>query len=353
LLVGALTLGACSGDDGGEAVADEGVNLDSGGVATSAADTGADDTGAPGSATDSADDGPSADTMSVDDGPDDPGDPPIVFDLGALPDAPELTSACSKVDFLFVIDNSGSMSTYQQRLIDNFPVFINGIQDSLDDVMTYQVGVVTTDNYTPNAAGCNGLPSLVVQTGGSNSSNAVCGPYNEGFNFMTEQDDLSSSFSCAAQIGSSGSGLELTMQAVEGAVTKTEGGIGQCNEGFIRDDALLVIVIITDEADGPGDPDGAPGTGTSLGDPTSWFEAIVAAKMGIPENIVVLSLINYAGGSCPPVFPFEDGQNIADFTTMFGANGFLGGICELDYEPMFTQAVGVIDEACENFVAPS
>ena len=28
---------------------------------------------------------------------------------------------------------------------------------------------------------------------------------------------------------------------------RTLGGPGECNEGYIRDDALLVIVVITDE----------------------------------------------------------------------------------------------------------
>ena len=36
---------------------------------------------------------------------------------------------CRKVDFLFVIDNSGSMSDEQQNLINSFPSFIQTIQD--------------------------------------------------------------------------------------------------------------------------------------------------------------------------------------------------------------------------------
>ncbi len=245
------------------------------------------------------------------------------------------------------------MFSVQQALVNNFPVFIDGIQSTLESVMTYQVGVVTSDTYNPNIAGCNGLSSLVVETGGGQSSNMACGPYAEGNNYMTEQDDLAASFACAAQVGTSGDAFELTMNAVEEAVTRVEGGPGQCNEGFIRDDALLVIVIITDEADGPGDPDGAPGIGSSTGTADSWYQTVVDAKMGLPENVVVLSLINYAGGACPPSSSVSDGQNIADFTAMFGENGFLGGICEPDFGPIFQSAIGVIDEACENFVTPN
>jgi len=37
---------------------------------------------------------------------------------------------------------------------------------------------------------------------------------------------------------------------------------------------------------------------------------------------------------------------------MFGTNGFLAGICDADYGPTFTQAVGIIEEACNNFMPP-
>ncbi|MBL4688199.1 MAG: hypothetical protein JKY37_26660, partial [Nannocystaceae bacterium] len=303
--------------------------------------------------TPSADDGTTTGDSGTPSAPDEPVDPPIKLDLGAIPDAPDFDTACRKVDFLFVIDNSGSMFTVQQALVNNFPVFIDGIQSTLDSVMSYQVGIVTTDQYSANIPGCTGLPSLVVQTGGGGSSNETCGPYADGFNYMTEADDLSATFACAAQVGTSGNAIELPMAAVEQVVTRTEGGPGQCNDGFIRDDALLVIVIITDEADGAGDPKGAQGVGSSLGTPQSWFDTVVETKMGVPENVVVLSLINYAGGPCPPASPFSDGQNIADFTALFGENGFVGGICEPDFTPIFEAAIGVIDEARENFVAPN
>lgn len=275
--------------------------------------------------------------------------PPVLLDVAPFGDTPEVTRGCDRVDFLFVIDNSASMELVQQQVVDNFPVFIEGIQNTLTAVASYQVGIVTTDNYPAAPPECSGLSALVVQTGGTNSSAAVCGPYSEGFNFMTEADDLPSSFACAAQVGTLGDGFEKPMQAVEEAVLRVEGGPGQCNEGFIRDGALLVIVIITDEADGPNDPEGAIPDGASPGTPASWFQTVVDAKGGLADNIVVLSLLNYADGSCPPQKPSFDGQNIADFTTMFGDNGFLGGICERDYGPIFASAIDVIDNACQNF----
>lgn len=262
----------------------------------------------------------------------------------------ETVEGCTKIDLLFVIDNSGSMAEEQGNLVDAFSSLVSGLQSSLAQVAEYQVGVVTTDAYTPNVAvpGCNVLGGLVVQTGGSDSSNSVCGPYAAGANFMTEADDLPAAFACAADVGTAGDGIERPMDAMTAVVDEVHGGPGECNEGYLRDDALLVVVIITDEYDGADDFEGQ----SSAGDPASWYDTVVAAKGGHPENVVAMGLLNYAGGACPPIDPVFDGVNIASFVGMFGANGLLGGICEPDYGPVFVEAVGVIEQACYGFQAP-
>jgi hypothetical protein len=236
------------------------------------------------------------------------------------------------------------MADNQANLISNFPNFITGIQSTLTNVEEYQVGVVTSDAYGPNVGGCSQLGGLVAKTGGSNSSGQQCGPYAANTNFMTEQDDLSTEFACAAQVGTDGSGFERPMNAMEIAVRQDLGGPGQCNEGFLRDDALLVLVIITDEWDGPGDPDPNPSPGNAM----SWYDTVVAAKGGIPENVVVVSLVHFGG--CPPSDGFLSGD-IEPFTNLFGDNGFLGCIAD-DYGPIFNEAIGIIDNACSNFQPP-
>lgn len=285
-------------------------------------------------------------------------DPTIEFDVGQIPDAPALADGCNAVDFLFVIDNSGSMYDKQVNLVNNFPTFSAQIQATLENVTSYHVGVVSTDAYTYNDAPCGALGDLVISTlGGSDSSNAVCGPFAEGYSFMTEQDDLDTSFACAAQLGTWGSALEKPLEAMMNAISEPAQQPGMCNEGFLRDDALLVVVIITDEWDGPGDPEGA--NGFSVGDPQIWYDAVVAAKDGIPQNAVVMSLINYTStpeepaSPCVPSDQYSNGQLIKEFTQMFEENGFLGGICQPDFGPTFAQATEVIELACDNFVAPN
>lgn len=286
------------------------------------------------------------DSTSTDDG--------SIFDLGLAPDVGE-PSGCNAVDFLFVLDDSSSMSEHQQNLVANVPAFVDGLEATLAQVDSIQVGVVATDPYSYNPGPCILLGALVTDTtgGGPDSSNMICGPYAEGFNYMTGADDLADSFGCAAQLGTLGNGFERPMEAMVTTLGKSLDVPGGCNEGFLRDDALLVIVVITDEYDGPGDPESdfpARDPPTSLGTPQTWYDAVVAAKGGIPQNAVALVITNYADGPCPPSDEGHDGVNLVEWVEQFGENGFLGGICEPDYGPMFADATDVIQTACENYV---
>ncbi|MEX1366430.1 MAG: hypothetical protein AB1Z98_25120 [Nannocystaceae bacterium] len=288
-----------------------------------------------GSATDGTATGDGSGTGATTDdiGDDSSGPPATKFDLGMLPDLSSVDSGCTKVDFLFIIDSSGSMGDDQDNLVANFPAFITGIQSVLESVDEYQVGIVTTDQYGPNVPGCHQLSSLVARTGGADSSNAECGPFAAGHNFMTELDDLASEFTCAADVGTSGDFSERPMEAMIGAVQQVQGGPGECNEGFLRPDSLLVVVIITDES------------GDDSGNSVTWFDDVVTARGGIEENIAVVSLINTPGGGCPN----ETAHAISAFTNMF-TNGFEAPVCTGDYGPSFTQAIDVIDQACDNFI---
>ena len=264
---------------------------------------------------------------------------------------------CKKVDLLFVIDNSGSMEDEQINLINSFPGFINEIQTQLADTEGYHVGVTTSDLYALNGPGCLTEGALVTQ-----STQGVCGPYAEGFNFMTEMDDLNTTFSCAANVGINGDGNERPMQTMNLAVSPALNGPGQCNEGFIRDDALLVVVIITDEEDDH-EIDGClqqPQPGSN-GEPAQWYQTLVTAKSNVESNIVVLSLVGPAGpdpAMCPAldkcsggIIGAETAFRIIEFTQMF-TNGLIGRVCEPTYDQFFSEAVGKIKSACDNFLPP-
>jgi len=253
-------------------------------------------------------------------------------------------SVCDRVDLLFVIDNSASMAEEQAALVASFPGFIAGIESILGVETDYHVGVVTTDSNEFNRVGCRQIGALVTQTGGTHSSDAVCGPYAGGMAFMTPADSLSETFSCAAKVGTEGSGLEQPMDAVTTMLLADTGNIALCNDGFLRDDALLVLTIITDEED----------DGGSHGGPHAWYDAVVESKGGDPSRVVALSLLGRPEpNACdlePEVAP-EVADRIATFTELF-EHGDVADICATDYAPFFAASVVGIAEACAVVIPP-
>ena len=320
---------------------------------------------------------------------------PDKFDLGATggdgdSDGGGAAKGCEKVDFLFVIDNSGSMAEEQASLIASFPGFIAAIEATVT-ATDYHIMAISSDNGDYgngdddcqfNACICAPAPTCcqdVCDTIFDRSCNGVgcdditidpcefeygsgrvhdqhgdrC-PIVGGRRYMLESEpQLAQSFACAAGIGVFGSGDEKPVHAALAALGADQNGPGGCNEGFLRDDAILVLVIITDEEDDNVDlGDGSPGA------PGLWYEQVVAAKHGDAGAVVVLGLVgdgNLPGGQCPAEGdPDEDDAESAPrlqaFISMFGDNGFIGSVCASDYAPFFLEAVDVIDAACDTHV---
>jgi hypothetical protein len=244
-----------------------------------------------------------------------------------------VVGGCRKVDYLFVIDNSASMLIYQRQLAESFGVFIDGVERTQQSLESVHVGVVTTDTYSGNVdnpdESCHALGGLITRTHGHNSSEAQCGPYAEGHGYMTERDDLDVAFPCAAQVGTTGNNLELPLEALTSAVIDLDQP-GLCNEGFIRDDALLVVVIVTDEDD-PGPVE-------------RRYEQLVEAKGGYADNIVVVGLVNEPGTECTLTGYSAEAFLLTSFIGMF-THGFIAPVCG-DYADTFMQAVSVVEAAC-------
>lgn len=265
----------------------------------------------------------------------------VRFDLGTIPDVDPAAVPCGAVDLLFVVDDSASMADEQLNLVASYPGFIFGIESLLGESTDWHVGVITTDAYAFNAPGCKRIGALVDRTGGNLSSAAVCGPFAEGGRYMTGADDLESAFSCAAQVGIEGDGVERPMDALTAALRDTA-DLGGCNEGFLRDDALLVIVLVTDEED----------SGDSAGDPATWYETIVAARGGDPSQVVMLSLVGHPKpNECiatqwTGMMGAEIAPRLIELTEMF-EHGFVADVCAADYGLFFEEALAGIAAACD------
>jgi hypothetical protein len=274
---------------------------------------------------------------------------------------------CKAIDFLFVIDNSGSMGDNQQNLITSFPGFIQGIQDTVDKANgDYHVMVVRTDSqwggdckmlcagfgFCPDIPEypCNGGPpsmcDSVMGAGvnyplGEDSSNKLC-PIAGGRRYITaEEPNLATTFSCIAKLGTDGDSDERPAEAMTAALSDMLNGQGGCNQDFLRDEAILVITVITDEEDS-----------TSPGSPDGWYANLIAAKAGDPNAIVMLGLINDVGEmnmQCP--MESEDPVRLRTLIDMF-PNGSTGSVCAPDYGQFFKDAVALVDTTCDDYVPP-
>ncbi len=300
-------------------------------------------------------------------------------------------AGCAAIDFLFVIDNSGSMSDEQQNLVASVPSFVAAIESTLGVAADFHVMVVDVDpwNFGICAAACD-PPSNCLDAGGQCDLLAcpeicvgtfVCGnepafscglepevcedvlgagvthpkgmgASNTDCNFASgtryidaSEPDFGAAFACAAQVGTSSyAPTELPMEAMVSAVTDGTDAFA-CNEGFLRDEALLVVTFITDEDDSAED---------SAGTPVSWKQALVDAKNGDEGSIVVLGLFgdnDEPDGICADLGAGDDGAEAAPrlraFVDSFGDHGFFGSVCAPSYEPFFgDMAAPAIVAAC-------
>ncbi len=262
---------------------------------------------------------------------------------------------CKKVDFLFVVDNSVSMNDEQDALVVSFPSFMETIESTLS-AADYHVLVADTDAWgrcntangwvgeTPDHQTCNDYVETaqfeecdrvrgagVIHPAGEYASNQICDVYGGNRYIVDGDPNAAETFSCMAKVGTAGSASERPMEAIVGAVSPELNAAGGCNEGFIRSDAILVVTFISDD---PNYED----TGT----PQSWYDAVVSAKGGKADAVVVLGLTPYDGGTA--------GQHWHDFIGRWGDRGLEASVELPDYSPFFAEAVDLIDQTCDDFV---
>jgi len=149
------------------------------------------------------------------------------------------SSVNDKVDMLFVIDNSGSMAEEQAALADNFETFITEFS-SRD--LDFRIGIIATDNRdTP--AWWAGAPYAGILNDGAGSLLSKYASYRW---LSPETPSLVDKFKDNIQLGTSGSGYEMPITALNTAIT-TKAATGEWNENFFRSSAYLAAIIVTDE----------------------------------------------------------------------------------------------------------
>ncbi|WAS91730.1 hypothetical protein [Nannocystis punicea] len=285
-------------------------------------------------------------------------------DGGAPPDGGDKPpQGCGgKVDLLFTISSQSTMKLAQGWLKSSFPGFIDTLESEFGDFDYHILSANTSPlwGHPVLCAGCKDIcPEVpeypcgvtpepcdtiagagVTYPIGEDASNKRC-DLASGLRYITPgQPDLEEAFSCIASVGTSGAPLvaEMTMAALADEINAP----GGCNEGFLRDDALLVVVAIQDTWDED-----------SVGTAQDWANALVEAKGGDPDAVVLLviasdtddpdGLCGYSG--VPPGY-----HKLRTWTELVPHSVF-GSICnEQGYAAYFAEAATKIKAQCDVFV---
>lgn len=169
----------------------------------------------------------------------------------------------NKVDILWVVDNSGSMCEEQASLRENFDAFMEKL---IEVGVDYHMAVITTDMEDPLESGRfqnipDGEPGASCQL--TVDVSQCPSPENGGVYppLVIRADDpqylkedgtfdlakLKLHFGCNATTGTRGSGFEMGLESVHAALSPD--ALETYNSGFLRPDAYLAVIFITDEND--------------------------------------------------------------------------------------------------------
>ncbi len=194
----------------------------------------------------------------------------------ALENCTSVVTLQRAADILFVIDNSGSMGVEQGVLAANFPQFISVLEGEQIGA-SYRIGISTTDDTGLRATSCRQRLGEFIWEGalGPNDEplyldereagclsacefddiplsptvdadgQVVAGPWIErsgGSTNLPAGMSMADALRCLGPQGINGFGYEAPLEAMRRVIEEN-------TDGFVRDEALLAIIIVTDEVD--------------------------------------------------------------------------------------------------------
>jgi hypothetical protein len=204
------------------------------------------------------------------------------------------------IDIVFMVDNSSSMMPLQAKLTTNFPAFMDVLKGLPGGLPNVHIGVVSSSM----GAGRNGsiehcMPGGdqgIFQTqprGGCTASGLMAGQ-----NFIINVNnapnytgDISNVFSCIAALGDTGCGFEHQFESVLRALGADGAPAPPQNAMFLRPDAFLAVILITNEDDCSAPPD------SDLFDSSS---ATVSDPLGPLQSYRCNEFGHLCGGKAPP-----------------------------------------------------
>lgn len=275
------------------------------------------------------------------------------------------------VDILFIDDNSGSMSFEQRKMGQRFPNLLKQLDDRMLD---YRIGITTTDisssDNPARAVNQNGAIQdgklIEFQTGMKYLEPNVDNKNNLFLNTIQRPETLAcDTFLQNALV----SGVDRNSTAYqkdyyekcpsgdERAVAAAYKLINNTNEDFIRKEAHLAIVIISDENNRSwGITDGVSKYSLAPADESQNLIELVKAKYGDLKSLAVHSVVVPTGDAeCLTAQNNQIGNIIkGNYGTLYEqfsdlTNGVKGCVCAADYGEQMGRIGAAIVKQVESF----
>lgn len=259
---------------------------------------------------------------------------------------------CNKMDIVFVVDNSGSMSEEQTNLATNFPMFASLLEAYTDDSgqpVDFRVALTTTGrdiNYSIDLGGPFGsVPQSEQGENGEFYDNC-----NVNKRWLDRTDTtMAQALACRAKVGTTGPSIEMPLLMSKWALAERA---ADTNAGFLRDDALLAIVVLTDEDDASTTENGftlnATGQSPTNYNPADHVQFLDTLK---GHRTRWASAMIAGDGNCNSSFgDAADGKRLKEFVTLANGNGstqaVFSSICDGDLTVGLEEALDLFQSAC-------
>jgi len=138
----------------------------------------------------------------------------------------------SKIDMLWTIDNSSSMTPLQTNMTNNFNSFMSTFITKGYD---FHLAVTSTEAYLAGSRWANN-PAYSKFSDGVSTHTGV-------FDIVPGTSNLINTFVANASLGANGSGDERAFSSIKASLNDTQ------NTNFLRPDSFLAVIILSDEDD--------------------------------------------------------------------------------------------------------
>jgi MYXO-CTERM domain-containing protein len=175
--------------------------------------------------------------------------------------APVATASAQRadLDILFVVDNSGGMGAEQIAFMQAFPRLIEELDLTATGRPSIHIGIVSSDvgigGYDAGGCSDDGDDGLLQ----GEAREGLCSPPRDdfisdelspaGLRRTNYDGELADVFSCIAQLGTVGCGLEQHLEATKRALENPDHYDTPETNGFRRPGAYLAVIIVADEDD--------------------------------------------------------------------------------------------------------